>query len=143
MDVGSIYLHDKFKFEDGSEKKKFFVVVSPGLNDNENYLVCRTTSKEKPPYRIKKQGCDAKKNYFMLLQNDDWFEKNTWVQFDRIYVFKVQQLLKDRFDKQVTYKANLKPKNVRAILNCILRSRDVPQNQKTMIKNNLKELRKT
>ena len=58
MEVGSIYIHEEFKFEDGVTGRKLFVVVN-SPNKSENYLVCKTTSKENPPYRMKKQGCSA------------------------------------------------------------------------------------
>ena len=83
MEVGSICLHEEFKFRDGTTGKKFFVVVN-SPNQKENYLVCKTTSKEKIPYRVKKQGCSApEKNYFMFFLKDDWFKQNTWIQFDQ------------------------------------------------------------
>lgn len=87
MGVGSIYLHEKFKFSDGTTGKKLFIVVN-SPDKNKNYLVCKTTSRERPPYRIRKQGCSApERNYFMLSSKDDWFRTDTWIQFDELYVF--------------------------------------------------------
>ena len=97
MSAGSIYLHEEFKFLDGSTGKKLFLIVNTP-SKNENYLVCKTTSKEKPPYRISKQGCSApKRNYFMFLSKDDWFKKDTWIQFDILYKFPAIRLLQDNF----------------------------------------------
>ena len=77
MKVGSIYLHEKIQFSDGSTGKKLFIIVNSPSKDC-NYLVCKTTSKERPPYRIRKQGCAApQKNYFMFYANDDWFNQDT------------------------------------------------------------------
>ena len=95
MEVGSIYLHEEFKFEDGVTGKKLFVVVN-SPNKSENYLVCKTTSKEKPPFRVKKQGCSApQQNYFMFFEKDDWFKQDTWIQFDSFYEFEPMKLLQD------------------------------------------------
>ena len=143
MVVGSIYLHEKFKFSDGATGKKLFIAVN-SPSKKENYLVCKTTSKERPPYRVKKQGCSApKKNYFMFSKKDDWFTKDTWVQFDKIYEFEQHQLLQDRFDRQVEFKARLETKNIRALLNCILKSMDISERYSKSIKKTLRDLRKS
>ena len=141
MDVGSIYIHEEFKFEDGSTGTKLFVVVN-SPNKTENYLVCKTTSKENPPYRVKRQGCSApEKNYFMFFARDDWFKKNTWIQFDSLYEFEAGQLLKDKFGGKAKYQANLKAVNTRAVLNCILKSNDIPKKYLDTIKKTLKKIK--
>ena len=141
MNVGSVYFHKEFKFSDGTTGEKLFVVVnSPGKT--ENYLVCKTTSKEKPPHRLRKQGCSAEKNYFMLFPKDDWFNKDTWIQFDRIFEFETMKLLQDKFGDKAEYKADLKPKNIRAILKCILKSEDIPPIYSSSIKKTLNALQK-
>lgn len=143
MEVGSIYLHEEFKFEDGVTGKKLFVVVN-FPNKSENYLVCKTTSKENPPYRMKKQGCSApQKNYFMFFEKDDWFKQDTWIQFDSLYEFEPMKLLQDTLgNKKAKYMASLKPNNIRAVLNCILKSEDILPIYALSIKNTLKNLRK-
>ncbi len=142
MNVGSIYLHEEFKFEDGSRGRKLFVVVN-SPKKTENYLVCKTTSQESPPYRVKKQGCSApQRNYFMFFAKDDWFEKDTWIQFDELYEFEITKLLQDAFGGKAKYMAELNPNNTRAILNCILKSEDISQIHLSSIKSTLKVLRK-
>ena len=140
MNVGSIYLHEEFKFLDGATRKKLFLIVNTP-SKNENYLVCKTTSKEKPPYRIRKQGCSAPiRNYFMFLSKDDWFKKDTWIQFDELYEFSLLRLLQDKFGGKAKYQADLKPVNIKAVLNCILKSEDIPEKYLTSIKKSLKNL---
>ena len=98
--IGSIYFHKEFEFQDGTIGEKLFVTVnSPSAQ--ENYLVCRTTSREKPPYRLRRQGCDAKRNYFMFFSKDDLFKKDTWVQFDRIFEFTTEQMLQGKFGQSI------------------------------------------
>ena len=142
MSAGSIYLHEEFKFLDGSIGKKLFLIVNTPTK-NENYLVCRTTSKEKPPYRIRRQGCSApKRSYFMFFAGDDWFKKDTWIQFDTLYEFSAIRLLQDKFGGKARHQADLKPTNIRAVLNCILKSEDISEKYLTSIKGSLKILRK-
>ena len=141
MNVGSVYFHREFKFSDSTTGEKLFVVVNSPSN-TENYLVCKTTSQEKPPYRLRKQGCFAEKNYFMFFAKDDWFNKDTWIQFDRIFEFETMKLLQDKFGGKAEYKTVLKPNNIRAILKCILKSEDVPQIYLSSIKKTLKALQK-
>ena len=140
MNVGSIYLHEEFKFLDGATGKKLFLVVNTP-SKNENYLVCKTTSKQKPPYRVKKQGCSApEKNYFMFFSGDDWFKKDTWIQFDELYEFSILGLLQDKFGGSARYQADLKPINIKAVLNCILKSEDIPEKYLNSIKKSLKKI---
>ena len=137
--VGSIYFHKEFEFQDGTIGEKLFVIVnSPSAQ--ENYLVCKTTSREKPPYRLRRQGCDEKRNYFMFSSKDDWFKKNTWIQFDKIFEFTAERLLQDRFGHKTKYMDCLKPNNIRAVLNCILKSEDVMQKHLASIRKTLKSL---
>ena len=141
MDVGSIYLHEKFRFSDGQIGKKLFLVVNSPVG-REDYLVCKTTSKARPPYRIKQQGCSApKKNYFMFFSRDDWFNQDTWIQFDELYEFSAGRLLKDKFGGQAKYQADLKPVNIRAVLNCILKSDDIAGKHLDSIRQALKKLK--
>lgn len=139
MEVGSVYFHKNFKFSDGTTGEKLFVVVN-SPSGTENYLVCRTTSRERPPYRLKRRGCDEKRNYFMFFIIDDWFSKDTWMQFDRIFEFSGEKLLQDKFGGYMEYKGSLKPGNIRAVLNCILRSEDVMEKYLLSVRRTLKSL---
>ena len=139
MEVGSVYFHKDFKFPDGGTGEKLFIVVN-SPDKKENYLVCKTTSREKPPYRLRQQGCDENRNYFMFLAKDDWFSKDTWVQFDRIFEFTAGKLLQDKFGRKLEHKASLKPVSIRAVLNCILKSEDVMERHLKSIKKALKSL---
>ena len=133
MNIGSIHLDDNFKFSDGNTGRKLFVIVS--ISKNGTILVCKTTSKERPPHRLRKQGCSAHKNYYMFMANEDWFNKDTWVQFEVIY-----EMEKERLSKKTKYQEKLKNKNIKALLNCILRSEDIPKETKNIIKPSLKSL---
>ena len=139
MKVGSIYFHKDFKFPDGTTGEKLFIVVN-SPSKGENYLVCKTTSREKPPHRLRQRGCDEKRNYFMFFPKDDWFLIDTWVQFDKIFEFTVGKLLQDKFGGNLKHKSSLKSVNIRAVLSCILRSEDVMEKHLISIERTLKSL---
>ena len=140
MELGGIYHYKDYEFNDGIKKDKFCVVVnSPTPTSNENYLFCLTTSKEKPPYREKKQGCQAEKNYFMLFSTDDWFKKDTWIVFNELQEISKQKILTLSIaQKKLQQVGKLKQNNIKELLDCILKSDDVSSEHLSFIKNTLK-----
>lgn len=64
--AGDVFLHKKIPFSDGEFGKKLFIVINSPLRSKENYLVCKTTSKARPPYRIRKKG--VLKNFLCLVK---------------------------------------------------------------------------
>ena len=99
MKIGSIWFHENFPFEDGSKGQKLIVIVS---QKNDTHLICKTTSR-KNNYRQREEGCFANKGYYMIPENKDWFTKDTWIQFDIIYRFKITEI-----SEHITRKGNLK-----------------------------------
>ena len=139
MEIGSIYVHDEFPFKDGKTSKKLFIVVA---YEKEFCLVCKTTSQEKPPYRIKQAGCAAPKNdYYMLFKDEDFFKKDTWIQFDDgMTGLRINKILQDGFKKQLRYKGSLKQDTIKNLLTCILKSTNIPLDRIDMIKETLQKL---
>ena len=130
-----------FNFQTAFREKKLFIIVNSPASAKENYLVCKTTSQEKPPHRTRQQGCSApEKNYFMFLAGEDWFKKDTWIQFDKIYEFKADRLLKDKFDGKIKYQTDLKAVNAKAVLSCILKSEDISKQHLISIQKSLNNL---
>ena len=109
ISINTKVLHLPFEVtSDGNEGIKLFIIV---YASRDFCLVCKATSKENK-YRIKKPGCSAPdKNYYMLLGNHDFFSSDTWIQFDELYSFTLEDLLKDKFGGQAEYKKNTKNTN--------------------------------
>ena len=124
MEIGSVLLHKEFEFKNRDKGKKLLVIIG---YQKDICLICKTTSKEKIPFRVKERGCNPNKNYYMISENEDWFEKDTWIQFDKnaLFEIKINDLLRDKFKNKVIYKEKLRKETIRAILECILRSKDV------------------
>ena len=95
MKVGEVYYHEEFPFPDTTTGKKLFIVVHSSIK---TVFVCKTTSQEKRFYREKIPGCNPEKNYFMLLANEDWFKKDTWVDLKAVEINKIS-LLKSKLEK--------------------------------------------
>ena len=134
LKIGDIYLHNRFQFEDGKTGKKLFIIVG---TSKKVILVCKTTS-QKNAYRLKKKGCAApEKNYYMFFGEEDFFEKDTWVQFDRVYEFNPRGLFSDLYGGKAEKMGQLTEQNTRALSNCVLKSEDVSVHQLNIIKNSL------
>ncbi len=131
MKIGSIWFHKNFPFEDSSKGKKLIVIVG---QKNDTHLMCKTTSQEST-YRQRDEGCFDSKGYYMIFANNDWFTKDTWIQFDIIYQFKITEISKD-----ITSKGDLKPSTKRDMLECILKSEDVGQEYLDIIRSNIKKI---
>ncbi|MBF0345999.1 MAG: hypothetical protein HQL06_17455 [Nitrospirae bacterium] len=82
MDKVTILFHRNMQFKNGEYGDKLLIVLNTP-QDNEPYLCCKTTSKQK--YGINKDGCCSNKNIFVLGEGYDWFTKRTYVQFHELY----------------------------------------------------------
>jgi hypothetical protein len=82
MKQGTVYLHKDFRFHDGEVKDKFFIILNTP-RQNEFFITCKTTSQQK--WRPDREGCHNIDNVYVLRENDDFFQKKTWVQFEEYY----------------------------------------------------------
>ncbi len=137
MEVGSVWFHKKFKFQDSQEGKKLIIIVS---YQKEFCLVYKTTSKEKIPYRTKKRGCNLKYSNFCLFSGDDFFKKDTWVQFKLLYKLEVGELFQEKRKGSLNHITTLKNQTIRAILICMLASKDIQEQYLDAIKVSLNNL---
>ena len=120
---GTIFLYYSFPFTDGYSKDKYFII----LNDpdpNDLIVACITTSQ--PDSRPEQEGCHHTHNLYVLDPNYDYFPKKTWVQFFRVFKFGQEIFQRSIKDGDIERKSILKPETIRAIINCIERSEDIP-----------------
>ena len=81
MNPGTIFCDHKFKFDDGTTKKKFIIILNDG--NSGFYVVVKVTSKDScKGYQF---GCQLKDRYpnFFLPRNGCGFPKNTWVELEQ------------------------------------------------------------
>jgi hypothetical protein len=143
MEVGSIYSHENFEFDNGTTKKKLLVVLSRGDKSKAKQFICAlTTSKERLPERKihADSGCQGggdtpfQEHYHFFKANKDFFELDTWVIFSDLIVFEEDRFIVDSKGVPAVKEGNLKPENTRAVINCVLKSLDIYKWQETQIK---------
>ena len=134
MEVGSVYRHANFKFDDGGVDDKLLVVLSKGdASAGKNFIVCVTTSKPYPPERKihESPGCQGggevqfQEHYYFFKAKQDLFEFDTWVQFRQVWEFEAEGLLTDSMGTPAVKIGDLSQEGTRAVLNCVLESLDI------------------
>jgi hypothetical protein len=120
---GTVFLYYSFPFVDGEARDKFFIILNdPGPSDI--IVTCITTSQ--PDNRPDSEGCHHNHNLYVLNPNSDFFPKKTWVQFYRVFKFGQEIFRKAIQNRDIDQVATLNPLTVRAIIDCIKRSEDIP-----------------
>ena len=130
MNKGTILFHRDFQFHNGQSGEKLIIVLNTP-KDNEPYLCCKTTSKQK--FGIEREGCHSQKNIYVITPNFDWFKMKTWVQFHELYEVEPEKFLQAHFTGDLDVKGELKENTIRAIVNCIKRSDDVSKYHLTLL----------
>jgi len=138
---GDVWSHKKFKFKDGKEGEKLFIILCEG-DTTKPYLVSKTTSQVSRYPKSSSHGCSIPLYQCFLLKHPlDFFQTDTWIQFEELYEFSIEQLLEDLQQKVTEPISKLKPENIRALLNCAGQSIDLPEGQIDRIKATSKALR--
>ena len=131
---GCILFDRKFKFRDNEIGEKLIILLNkPNLRENEPYLFCRTTSRERPPYLIKTpKGCQRDSNYFFI-NECSFFPKDTWLLLNDIREYDCTRILKKHFDKEIKIIDCINEITLRQIKNCIKYSEDISEKHLKMI----------
>ena len=122
MKQGTIYLHLGYCFPNGEIKDKYFIILNTPRQD-EYFITCKTTSQQK--WRPEKEGCHNMENVYVLRENDDFFPKKTWVQFDDPKAVSQELVLRCINRGVIIKKADLRNQTIRAIINCVGKSEDI------------------
>lgn len=123
MNPGSIVEDLDFEFHDGTSGKKILIILNDGTCGF--YIVVKTTSQ--PDRRSTSSGCnltDPYPNFFVPLK-DKIFRKQTWICLNEFYEFTGTELLRRKFDGNVTYKGNLGKPVTKALIRCAARADDI------------------
>ena len=129
---GCILFDTKFTFKDNEIGEKLIVLLNyPGKK--EPFLFCRTTSKEKPPYQIKKpKGCQND-SYYFFINACNFFPEDTWLLLYEIYEYDYICMLNKHFKQQIRIINCINDITLRQIKNCIKYSRDISDKHLKMI----------
>jgi hypothetical protein len=117
--VGEIFFHNEFKFKDGSEGEKLFVVIYANTEKN-IYLVLKTTSQKKRYPNISLRGCHSNSLvYFLPKAQYNFLNKDTYIQLGEIFSYKSNDLLQGKFSGSIKPISTLTEDVRNGILNCL------------------------
>jgi len=129
---GCILFDIKFTFKDNVIGEKLIVLLN-NPRENEPYLFCRTTSRERPPYLIKTpKGCQKNSQYFFI-NACNFFPEDTWLLLCDIYEYDKALILKKALNKEIRILNSIDDTILRKVKNCIKYSRDISEKHRKMI----------
>jgi hypothetical protein len=131
MKSGDVYCFIDFEFEDGSKKDKLLIILNTP-KDDEPFLLCLTTSQQKK-WRNNQPGCHSQENYYFIDSEQDKFDKDTWIVFEKLYPFKVDKLLNSCLKDGTRALFELNINILKALKKCISKSNDIEQDYLEMI----------
>jgi hypothetical protein len=91
IEPGSVLHWADFEFDDGDTANKFFVIV--GAQPNKNYLAVIATSKQKRGRKPQPGGNPEGGWYCIPGGGKDYFEKDTWLLFEKPVELSAAELL--------------------------------------------------
>jgi len=127
---GTVFFIRKFKFDDGDEANKLFVLMTHARN--KLFLVVKTTSQKKK-WRSQKQGCHAEKGYFYFQPKSSWFEQPTWIILDDPHLLEAGELKRRFQDGSAVTKTVLDTPTTAALRNCLKRVQDISDEMLKML----------
>lgn len=119
---GTVYHCTWFRFKDGMEKDKLLVLLNEP-EDDEPYIVCKTTSN--PKYKSQTPGCDSGRSLFLLTGSHDFFSADTWLQLYELYSFPAGEFLQLAMDGKLQRRHQLRVETIGQIVNCVKVCEDV------------------
>ena len=139
MNSGAILYDEAFKYSDGSVGEKLLIILNNGENDS--YIIVKTTSRN--TFKSSKFGCQLEDKYpnFFLPKGSCCLHKDTWIELDYYSEFRVYDLLKGHFSKQIKQISSLNPKITCLLLECAIRSSDISIRNRDILKETLRSLR--
>lgn len=119
---GTVLHWEGFKFPDGSEANKYFVIV--GAQTGKNFLAVIATSQQK--WRSSQPGGNPDGGYYLIPGGGkDWFQKDTWLLFEAPVELSSAEFLKAVLEKKIVIKGKLRGDIANAICNCMKKCDDV------------------
>jgi len=124
MKRGEVFFRRQFQFSNGTKANKLLVALN-NLSDTYPLLAVLTTTQQWT--RNTNHGCYSLDNYFTLQKGSDLFTELTWILFTPLVVLNSKQILQWGFvERNLETIGYLKADTIRAILNCIQSSPDIP-----------------
>jgi hypothetical protein len=131
IEPGSVLHWADFEFDDGDTANKFFVVV--GAQPNKNYLAVIATSKQKRGRKPQPGGNPEGGWYCIPGGGKDYFEKDTWLLFEKPVELSAAELLQRKFKNEIAVKGKLRGDVANAICNCMRKCEDVSEYHRNLL----------
>ena len=129
--IGAVLHHDQFKFESGTTRNKYLVVL--GANPASDYLCALTTTKQ---WKMKaERGCHHKPrtHFFIPGGGKNYFPRDTWIVLSSPIVMSRVEMIQKGIHGTIEIKANLGNNIAGEIRNCLKASRDISKRQKELL----------
>jgi hypothetical protein len=120
---GDVFIVKNYKFEDGSQKDKWFIVLNAS-DLQKPCLVLKTTSRpERYPGCVR--GCNkSQRCFFAPTTWQTCFALDTYIQLPQIIEFPAANLLKDRFAGKIEFKLPLTTDCLAQLRSCLATFKD-------------------
>jgi len=136
--IGAIYHHRKWKFENGEERPKFFVVLGEPDEDYDNFILALTTSN--PDWKSYKPGCQPSVGVFFVETGElEKLKRDTWVQLAGLREFETRSVIQDSVNKDLEFVEFMPDNKVGELVNCVKIVDDVSRTHKNRVRNTYKE----
>lgn len=127
---GSILHWEGFKFPNGTEANKLFVIV--GAQPGRNYLAIIATSQQRG--RNPDPGGNPQGGYFAIRGGGkDWFVKDTWLLFEEPVELSASEFAKAVQEQTITVKGQLRGDLTNRICNCMKKCDDVSEYHRSLL----------
>ena len=127
---GSILHWEGFRFPNGTEANKFFVIVGAQLGHN--YLAIIATSQQKG--RNADPGGNPKGGYFHIRgDGKNWFPKDTWLLFEEPVELSAADFSEAVTEETITVKGRLRGDLANQICNSMKKCNDVSGYHRTLL----------
>jgi hypothetical protein len=121
---GDVILYKNYKFEDGSNKDKLFVVLNSS-DASCPCLVLKTTSQRKR-YDGASEGCNTgrKKTFYVPETWKECFSCDTYIQLPIIIELPIGLLLSEAFKRNVIFIDKISEKCLTLLMSCLKKYKD-------------------
>jgi hypothetical protein len=127
---GTILFWQGFKFPNGAEANKLFVIV--GAQPGGNYLAIIATSQQKG--RNPDPGGNPQGGYFAIRgDGKNWFKKDTWLLFEEPIELSASDLADALKEVTITVKGRVRDELANRICNCMKKCDDVSEYHRSLL----------
>jgi hypothetical protein len=128
---GTFLFDGNFRFHDGSDGRKIFVVLNNGLSGE--YLAAKTTSRG-DRYGIQ-HGCQILDRFpnFYFVKGSCFLKDHTWVQLDTFYEFDAAELIQKVMAGHINRIGVIDRAQAMQLLSCASHSEDISRYQESII----------